>query len=219
MRTRIRWRVLGATLAAFALLAAACGDDGSGEDTQGETPTTAPPEVVETTEAAETTVARAETPIVVSSFNFGESEILAEIYAQALEAEGYVVERKLNLGNREIVKPALENGEIDFVPEYVGTVLTFLGGTPTADSAATHADLVAAYGELGIAVLKAGKEKYPRSPRSSVWARSAIWRPTTVSWCSGVPPSARSGRPACWVWRASTGWSSPSSRPWTPAAR
>jgi osmoprotectant transport system substrate-binding protein len=47
-------------------------------------------------------------PIIVSSFNFGESEILAEIYAQGMEGAGYDVERKLNLGNREIVKPALE---------------------------------------------------------------------------------------------------------------
>lgn len=92
-------------------------------------------------------------PIVVSSFNFGESEILAEIYAQAMEGAGYAVERRLNLGNREIVKPALESGEIDFVPEYAGTVLTFLGGTPSGDPDSTHADLVEAYGEIGIAVL------------------------------------------------------------------
>lgn len=130
MRTSIRWRALGAALVAFALLAAACGDDdGSGEG------------------------AKEDTPITVSSFNFGESEILAEIYAQALERDGYVVERKLNLGNREVVKPALESGEIDFVPEYVGTVLNFLGGEPTSDSESTHADLVDAYGEVGIAVL------------------------------------------------------------------
>ena len=92
-------------------------------------------------------------PVIVSSFNFGESEILAEIYAQVMERAGYTVERKLNLGNREIVKPALESGEIGFVPEYAGTILTFLGGTPTGDPESTHADLVEAYGELGIAVL------------------------------------------------------------------
>jgi len=92
-------------------------------------------------------------PIIVSSFNFGESEILAEIYAQGMEGAGYDVERKLNLGNREIVKPALESGEIDFVPEYAGTVLNFLGGTPSGDSDTVHAALVDAYGALGIAVL------------------------------------------------------------------
>ena len=59
-------------------------------------------------------------PVIVSSFNFGESEILAEIYAQVMERASYTVERKLNLGNREIVKPALESGEITFVPEYLG---------------------------------------------------------------------------------------------------
>lgn len=92
-------------------------------------------------------------PVIVSSFNFGESEILAEIYAQVLERAGYTVERKLNLGTREIVKPALESGEIDFVPEYAGTVLNFLGVTPIGDSDAVHTALVEAYGALGIAVL------------------------------------------------------------------
>ncbi|MFQ5948019.1 MAG: ABC transporter substrate-binding protein [Acidimicrobiia bacterium] len=129
MRKLIRNRVLGAALLAFALVASACGDDGPGGGVP-EGPT-----------------------IKVSSFNFGESEILAEIYAQALEANAYPVGRQLNLGSREIVKPALESGEIDLVPEYVGTLLTFLGGTASSDSEATHADLVDAFGALGIAVL------------------------------------------------------------------
>lgn len=92
-------------------------------------------------------------PVVVSSFNFGESEILAEIYAQAMEGAGYAVERTLNLGSREIVKPALESGRIDFVPEYAGTALNFLGGTPTSDADEVHAALVEAFGALGVAVL------------------------------------------------------------------
>lgn len=130
MRRIFRWRVLGATLIALTLVAAACGDDDSGGD------------------------ARSETTITVSSFNFGESEILAEIYAQVLEGDGYTVARKLNLGNREIVKPALEAGEIDFVPEYVGAALTFFDQEPTADSAATHAALSTAFAEVGVAVLE-----------------------------------------------------------------
>ncbi|MCJ7726422.1 MAG: ABC transporter [Acidimicrobiia bacterium] len=93
-------------------------------------------------------------PVIVSSFNFGESEILAEIYAQAMEDAGYAVERKLNLGNREIIKPALEAGEIDFVPEYAGTVLNFLDVTPVGDAEAVHNDLIAAFGAIDIEVLQ-----------------------------------------------------------------
>ena len=61
--------------------------------------------------------------IKVGSANFSESALVAEIYAQALEAEGYSVDRKLNIGSREIYKPALESGELDLIPEYIGTML------------------------------------------------------------------------------------------------
>jgi osmoprotectant transport system substrate-binding protein len=66
--------------------------------------------------------------VVVASFNFDESELLAEIYAQALEAEGIAVRRELRLGPRELVAPALQQGLVDLVPEYVGSVTAWLGG-------------------------------------------------------------------------------------------
>jgi len=92
-------------------------------------------------------------PIRVASFNFNESVIVAEIYAQGLEANGYTVERQLNLGNREVVKPALESGEIDLVPEYIGTVAGFLGAEASADSEATWQAAQAAWEEGGITLL------------------------------------------------------------------
>ena len=64
--------------------------------------------------------------VKVGSTNFYEQGILAELYAQILEANGYTVERKLNLGNREIVEPALESGQIDIVAEYLATLLVFV---------------------------------------------------------------------------------------------
>ncbi len=62
--------------------------------------------------------------VVVASFNFPESELLAEIYAQALEHAGVPVRRELDLGPRELVQPALRQGLVDVVPEYLGTALT-----------------------------------------------------------------------------------------------
>jgi osmoprotectant transport system substrate-binding protein len=126
MRRIRRSGVIGAALVAFALIAAACG---SGDDST------------------------SDEPITIGSANFSESALVAEIYAQALEAEGFTIERNLNTGTREIYKAALESGELDLVPEYVGTMLSFLGGTPTADSAQTHADLAEAWEPAGIAVL------------------------------------------------------------------
>ncbi|MCJ7782101.1 MAG: ABC transporter substrate-binding protein, partial [Acidimicrobiia bacterium] len=61
--------------------------------------------------------------------------------------------RKLNIGSREIYAPALEAGELDLIPEYIGTMLTYLGGTPSPDSAETHAALQAAWESKGIEVL------------------------------------------------------------------
>ena len=64
--------------------------------------------------------------VKVGSTNFYEQTILGELYAQVLENSGYTVERKFNLGNREIVEPALESGQIDVVAEYLATLLVFL---------------------------------------------------------------------------------------------
>lgn len=109
----IRTRAVGAALMVLALVATACGSGDGSIEGDGET-------------------------VVVSSFNFNESTIVAEIYAQVLEDRGVDVDRQLNLGNREIVKPALESGEISLVPEYLGTLTFFLGGEPTADEDETY---------------------------------------------------------------------------------
>jgi osmoprotectant transport system substrate-binding protein len=63
--------------------------------------------------------------IVVGSFAYPESEILGEIYAQALENAGLTVERSFNLGPRQTTIPALEDGSIDLMPEYNGNLLFF----------------------------------------------------------------------------------------------
>ena len=74
-------------------------------------------------------------PIVkVGSANFYEQGILAEAYAQILEANGYTVERKFNLGNRAIVLPALESGQIDLDAEYLATLLSFVDKTAKAST-------------------------------------------------------------------------------------
>jgi osmoprotectant transport system substrate-binding protein len=64
--------------------------------------------------------------VKTGSFNFDESVILMELYSQVLETNGYTIERHARLGNREIVEPALESGQIDLVPEYLATVESFL---------------------------------------------------------------------------------------------
>lgn len=126
MRRAFRSRAVGAILA-LALVATACGSGDGAVDGE---------------------------PIKVGSFAFNESVIVAEIYAQGLEANGYEVERSLNLGNREVVKPALESGEIDLVPEYIGTLAGFLGAEQSADSDATWEAAKTAFEEVGVTLLQ-----------------------------------------------------------------
>ena len=64
--------------------------------------------------------------ITIGSANFTESIILESIYAQALEAKGYHVAERPNIGAREVYFRALESGAINFFPEYIGSALNFL---------------------------------------------------------------------------------------------
>jgi osmoprotectant transport system substrate-binding protein len=70
--------------------------------------------------------------VIVGSTNFPEQLILAQMYAAVLEKAGVDVTTRLNLGAREVVFPALEKGEIQLLPEYNGSVLSFLDPKATA---------------------------------------------------------------------------------------
>ena len=63
--------------------------------------------------------------VIVGSFAFPESEILGEIYAQALEAKDIDVQTKFNIGPRQQTIPALQDGSINLIPEYNGNLLAY----------------------------------------------------------------------------------------------
>ncbi|HYH30217.1 MAG TPA: ABC transporter substrate-binding protein [Pseudonocardia sp.] len=70
--------------------------------------------------------------IRIGSANFTENRLLAEIYAQALEAKGVTVERQFGIGSREVYFPALQDGSIDLIPEYSGNLLQEIDPETTA---------------------------------------------------------------------------------------
>ena len=111
-----RARVVGAAAVVLALVAGACGSSGGG--------------------AKKATSAKKES-LTLASFNFSESAILANIYGKALQAKGYTVSFKNNLGDREVVQPALLSGSIDAYATYAATELTFLKGVATPEAAQT----------------------------------------------------------------------------------
>ena len=99
---------LGAALLALSLFAAACGSgesDENGTDAGGDEP---------------------KGSVTVGAVAFAENQIVAEMYAQVLENAGYDVERQLDLRARDILQPAMQDGEIDLAPEYTGSLLLFL---------------------------------------------------------------------------------------------
>ncbi|GAA3668502.1 ABC transporter substrate-binding protein [Microbacterium marinilacus] len=70
--------------------------------------------------------ATADGAIVVGSADFPESQLLATIYAQALDAAGLETSTQLNIGSREVYLPALLDGSITLLPEYTGATLSYL---------------------------------------------------------------------------------------------
>jgi osmoprotectant transport system substrate-binding protein len=80
--------------------------------------------------------------ITVGSADFSESQVLGEIYAGAIKAKGVAVTTKPNIGSRDVYIKALQDGSVDIVPEYTGSLLTFLKGTaPSQDPTAVYTAL------------------------------------------------------------------------------
>jgi len=91
--------------------------------------------------------------IVVGSQAYYSNEIIAEIYAQALENAGFDVERKFQIGQRDAYLTALESGEVDVFPEYTGNLLQFYSPDTTATASEdVYAELADALPE-GLTVL------------------------------------------------------------------
>ena len=77
--------------------------------------------------------------IAVGSADFTESKIIAEIYAQALQANGFNVRRQFGIGSRETYVPAVKDHSIDLIPEYTGNLLQYFDKqTKATDSQAVE---------------------------------------------------------------------------------
>ena len=100
-------------------------------------------------------VASAQTKsLTVGSKDFSGAQAIAQAYGQALENKGDDITFKDNLGATEIVYKALENGDLDGYADYQGTLLTYLGGEPTSNSAETYKALQAKLAGTGIVASK-----------------------------------------------------------------
>jgi osmoprotectant transport system substrate-binding protein len=127
MKLTVRRMAALVTVAALALVA--CGGDNKGNSSN-------------TTTAGAGTTGGGTVSIKVGSANFPENVLLAEIYAGALKAKGVNVTKSLNIGSREKYYAAISTGELDLLPEYTNSLLSFVvkqkdkNASPTAKNVA-----------------------------------------------------------------------------------
>lgn len=114
--------------------------------------------------------------VIIASKDFTENILVSEIYAQALEAEGFKVERKQALGGTAVIHAAMQAGEVNFYPEYTSTALvTVLKEAPEFNAQESYSKVKSAYKEKfgfvllnmtdvsnsqGMAITKTAADKY-----------------------------------------------------------
>jgi osmoprotectant transport system substrate-binding protein len=134
--------------------------------------------------------------VVIGSANFPENEVLAEVYALALQKAGVKVSTKLNIGSREVYYPQVQKGAITIIPEYNGTLLsvevdkTSAAKTTAAVDAALAAKLPSTLTVLNpapaqdsdsITVTQATAAKYKLTSIADL-------KPYASQWTLGAPP-------------------------------
>ena len=138
--------------------------------------------------------------ITVGSFDFAESEVLAELYGTALRRAGFDVRFARRLGPRELVDPALARGLVELVPEYAGTALQFFSlgkAKPAPNILLTHAALERSLRDSGLVPL----DPAPAEDANAivVTAQTALEHDLrTISDLAAVdPPLTFGGPPEC----------------------
>ena len=126
-----------AAMLALALVVAACGSSSSSSN--------------KTSTTAASSPGAGKPPVTIGDKNFTEEYILGSLYQEALQAKGYKVTLKGNIGSSEIIYKSLQSGQIDMYPEYTGVILTVIAGNTAPPYSARQT-----YGEAQAFVQKHG---------------------------------------------------------------
>ena len=133
-------------VAASALLLAACGGGGSSSSSPSAAPSSGansgpPPDAVSVTAMSGQVQLPAGKPgagkpvVIVGDKNFAEEFLLGQLYTQALQAKGYNVQLKPNIGGSELIDTAFQSNQINMYPEYLGEIVTSVAKQPAPTSA------------------------------------------------------------------------------------
>lgn len=122
--SRFRGPLLLLMAAALAVLVAACGSSKKTNTSGGSSPTT-------TTTSTSAQPGAGKPTVTLGDKNFEEEYVLGALYQQALQAKGYNVVLKGNIGSSELIYKALQSGQIEGYPEYTGTLDTAIADNNT----------------------------------------------------------------------------------------
>ncbi|CAM3769033.1 ABC transporter substrate-binding protein [Mycobacterium frederiksbergense] len=133
--------------------------------------------------------------IAVGSADFTESKIIAEIYAQALEANDFTIKRQFGIGSRETYIPAVQDHSIDLIPEYTGNLLQYFDpeATATTSDAVLLALLKALPGDLSILYPSPAEDKDTLAVSENI-ARE--WNLTSIADLAERSPEVKVGGPS-----------------------
>jgi osmoprotectant transport system substrate-binding protein len=155
-RTTMPGRVLTVAVAvAAAATMAACSSSGSKSPSTGSA-STAPAGASASSSGGGALPGVGKPTFILGDKNFSEEYLLGDLYQQALEAQGYTVSLKPNLGSSEIADKLLQSGKIDGLPEYTGVIYTELAnlGDQPKSAAITLAGATAYEKKNGVSVLE-----------------------------------------------------------------
>jgi osmoprotectant transport system substrate-binding protein len=148
-RSRIASVLAAVALAALSVGLAACGSTSSTTSSSASSSTTAT--TASTATSASSGPGVGKPAVTVGDKNFAEENILGQLYTQALQAQGFTVALKENVGSSEIIYKALVSGQIDMYPEYTGTLLSAI-----AEQTKERSSAAAAYAQAKAFVQKHG---------------------------------------------------------------
>jgi osmoprotectant transport system substrate-binding protein len=147
--SRIARLIAAVALSALSVGLAACGSSSS--TTSSSSTSSTPASTASAATSASSGPGVGKPAVTIGDKNFAEENILGQLYTQALQAKGYTVSLKENVGSSEIIYKALESGQIDMYPEYTGTLLSAI-----AEQTKEPASAAAAYAQAKAFVQKHG---------------------------------------------------------------
>jgi osmoprotectant transport system substrate-binding protein len=137
-------------------------------------------------------------PIIIGSKNFPEEFILGDLYTQALQAKGFNVTYKENIGSTELMTTALQSGKIDMYPEYTGVIVQDVFGHANSPKTASATYALAKQLEAGKGyTLLNATPFYDTDVLAVTNATAAKYHLKTISDLSKVGPFKLGGFPEC----------------------